>query len=354
VIDLLIKSFLLVWPFGHFLDVRVGDSFIIPLLDILASTLLFSSIPRIIKSIKVIKKDPLFLPIIFFLTISALSLLLRIPDLGFAGIIRPSLYLLRLITYLSLYFTFKVYHLKKYTDHLKLSAVIFVFFGLIQYLFSPNMSFIKYIGFDDHFYRLIGTLLDPNFTGAILASLSIFLISSGYLKLGLVLLIPLALTFSRASYISYFLPLFTYSLIKKKYLLFILPALLGLVVLFAPKPFGEGVNLFRTFSIFSRIGSAQQGLTFFVQRPIFGWGYNTLITDTGRVGIDNSYIFLLATTGILGFVSFIIFLIKAFMCKTLPVRLALMSILVHAMFNNTIFFPWILAFVVILLVKDEK
>jgi len=351
-IDLLLKLGILVWPFGHFLDVRVGDTQTIPLLDLIAVTVLTFSLKEIYRQREKLKKDPLTLPIKLFIGISALSLLLRIPELGFAGILKPSLYLARLTLYLSLYFTLKVYPLKKYREYLKLSSITFVALGLVQYLLSPNMSFIKYIGFDDHFYRLIGTLLDPNYTGALLSSLSIFLISSGYVKLGLSLLIPLGLTFSRASYVSFLIPLFLYSILKKKYILIILPALLGLVIFLSPKPFGEGVNLLRTFSIYSRIGSAQQGLSLFAQRPILGWGFNTLVTDTGRIGIDNSYIFLLATTGVVGFLSFLYLLKKAYWNRSLPIKLVVLSLLIHALFNNTLFFPWILVVLVILMASS--
>jgi len=351
--DLFIKFTLLVWPFGHFLSARVGESSIIPLLDILALATLLSSLPKILRSKKIITKDALFRPIIVFLAISALSLLIRIPELGIAEILKSSLYLLRLVAYFCLYFTFRVYPVRKYLDYVKLAALLFVVFGMIQYLFSPNMSFIQYIGFDDHFYRLIGTLLDPNYTGALLSAFSVLFLAQNQFKLSLAILIPLAFTFSRASYLSFLIPALIFSITKKKYLLFVLPIFLALAIFIAPKPFGEGVNLFRTFSITSRLGSVQQGLSLFAHRPILGWGYNTLTSESGRVGIDNSFIFLLATTGLAGLVSFLYLLREAFWRKSPAIKLSVLSILVHSLFNNTIFLPWVLSYLILLMVIDE-
>jgi O-antigen ligase len=214
------------------------------------------------------------------------------------------------------------------------------------------MSFIQYLGFDDHYFRLIGTFLDPNYTGALLSSLSVLLLAQGRIFPSLLLLVPLGLTFSRASYLSLVVPLALLALLKRKYIYVLLPLLLVLAVIIAPKPFGEGVNLLRTFSIFSRLGSWQEGMSLFVQRPLLGFGYNTLTTDTGRIGIDNSFIYLLATTGILGLASFLYFLYLSFIRISLPLRLSLVSLLIHALFNNTLFFPWITVFLIVLILKD--
>jgi len=351
----LIVLSLLVWPFGHLLDISLGDTGLsLPLLDILVFLIFVASIPLFIKKRKRLVKDILFKPIAFFLLFASLSLVLRFPFITINQLLRPLLYLMRLIVYISFYFSLQLVPIKSIFTYLKISLSVFITLGLLQYLFKPDMSFLKYLGYDDHYFRLIGSLFDPNFTGAILSAVSIYLISRGSFVMGLLTLIPLGFTFSRASYLSFIIPLIINVLSQKKVAVLLLPALLVLSVAIAPKPFGEGVNLLRTFSISSRVDSMQQGLDLFIQRPVFGWGFNTLVTGDGRVGIDNSFIFILATTGIFGFASFIYLLGLSLGSSTYSVKLCLLSLLVHGLFNNTLFFPWIIYFWVFLLFMGKK
>ncbi|SRR5260221_1906352 len=43
-----------------------------------------------------------------------------------------------------------------------------LYFGILQYLFVPDTRMLFFLGWDDHYYRLISTLFDPGFTGIIL------------------------------------------------------------------------------------------------------------------------------------------------------------------------------------------
>jgi len=84
----------------------------------------------------------------------------------------------------------------------------------------------------------------------------------------------------------------------------------------------------------------------FQTKPFFGWGYNTLRGLNGsRFQIDNSFIFLLATTGIFGLLSFIN-LQKAIVSniKNVGIKILLYSLLIHSIFNNSFFYIWILSF----------
>jgi O-antigen ligase len=156
----------------------------------------------------------------------------------------------------------------------------------------------------------------------------------------------LALTFSRASYLTFLVGIIYELVTHKKIKLLFLLGLLCLLIYLVPKPFGEGVNLLRTFSIYSRFESWQQGIALFTQKPILGWGYNTLrATDGSRMQIDNSFIFLLATTGIVGFLSFLNLLREIGRHITdRGVKLVFFSILFHSLTNNSLLYIWILAF----------
>jgi O-antigen ligase len=186
--------------------------------------------------------------------------------------------------------------------------------------------------------------VDPNFTGAILATFTIlFLVAKKYFT-SLVLIITLALTFSRASYLSLMttlVPLVT----NKKYLKFLwVVPLLALVVYFSPKPFGEGVNLFRTYSIFSRVESVNNGIQLFLERPLSGMGFGALTSIEGaKVSVDNSYVYLLASSGLLGLLSFVSVLFAILKATKKDTYLLLLPILIHALFNNSFFYIWIMS-----------
>lgn len=250
-------------------------------------------------------------------------------------------YFLRLVIYPLIYFfiSSQISESKKY---LNIATTMFLVLGLVQYSFFPDMRYLKLLGFDDHYYRLIGTFYDPNFTGAVLAAMAIYYLIKKKYILSISLIIGLSLTFSRASYLAFVVALFFYIFISKQYKVLLSTLLLAVLILLSPKPFGEGVNLLRTYSIYSRIESWQSGLNLFYQKPLFGWGYNLLRnSDGGRYPVDNSIILLLATTGIIGTISFITLNIKIWRCLSIAGKSFVVSILVHSMFNNTFLFAWI-------------
>ena len=209
----------------------------------------------------------------------------------------PLLYLARLNFYAL--FAYQLYYLSHSLilnpKSLNFSALSFGFFllvfGFLQYAFLPDTRFLSVYGWDDHYYRLVSTLLDPNFTGIILVLTFLNLQaikpqsfnhsvmkSSGFLFfiLNLSFLIGILLTYSRASYLSFLVGLTSLTALKLKSLtikpfspsainiilsfsLWIL--VLGSGILVLPHPGGEGTNLLRTSSIEARQTSASQSLS---------------------------------------------------------------------------------------------
>ncbi|MDZ7586275.1 MAG: hypothetical protein U0946_00850, partial [Patescibacteria group bacterium] len=53
---------------------------------------------------------------------------------------------------------------------------IFVILAWAQYLFLPDTRFLLKFGWDEHYYRMIGTVLDPNYLGIMLGIIGIYLI----------------------------------------------------------------------------------------------------------------------------------------------------------------------------------
>ena len=333
-----------IWSFGQLLSfTNPVLPFTIYSLDIAVLILTLSLL--LSKKRKQIFKTPLTKPLFIFIGVVILSFLLNIKQGIASGLPLSAFYLLRLIIYPSLFFAANFIGISRLKKPLMLSIGIFCLLGIVQYLGFPDMRFLKSLGFDDHYFRLIGSLYDPNFTGAIFASLALYFVGKNKIIISLPFIGLLALTFSRASFLAFGVGLIYLLLTRKKVKLLILVVLLGVIVYLIPKPFGEGVNLLRTFSIFSRIESWQSGLSLFVERPLFGWGYNTLRNATGgRFQIDNSLIFLLATTGLVGFMAFSNLLIKIYKnTKDKEILLILLVILFHSLFNNSLFFIWISA-----------
>lgn len=328
-----------IWPFGLLLSINLP---IFPkpiyLLDIFVG-LLFLVVLADKKQRISIKKDSLFKPLLIFDLCLLASLLVNLSRLQTINVVISSLYLLRVFVYPVLYFYAKSFSNNFLTGLSKVSILLFLIFGLTQYLFLPDLRFLKYLGHDDHFYRLVGTFLDPNFTGALLSAISLIFIYFNQYLLLLISLVSLALTFSRASYLSFLVGIVLYAIIFKKYKAILVVCLLSLGIFLSPKPFGEGVNLLRTFSIFSRLENINYGLTLFTQKPLLGWGYNTL-----NMPISNSFVSVLATSGIVGFIAFLN-LIKTIFIKSKKLNVVILTtLLVHSLFNNTLFFIWVMAF----------
>jgi O-antigen ligase len=342
---LLLLLTIYVWPFGQLLSFSIPMiPFTFYLLDLLVGLVMLSLL--ISKKRKEIFSGPITKPLLIFLGIAIVSLLINLKQGISSGLPLSGFYLLRLIIYPSLFFATRFIGFDRLKKPLLISIGIFSLLGLLQYFLFPDMRFLKNLGFDDHYFRLIGSFYDPNFSGAIFAALALYFVGKEKYLYSAPFIGLLALTFSRASYLVFAIGLIYLLITHKKTKMLLLLALLGIIIYIIPKPFGEGVNLLRTFSIFSRFDSWQEGLALFSQRPILGWGYNTLrgINNT-RFQIDNSFIYILATTGVIGFLAFINLFIRIIKnTNNRIIMVVALSILFHSLFNNSLFFIWISAF----------
>lgn len=347
-IDLLLLLALFVWPLGQLLVIPIAG-INVATLDIIAALIAFFLIVNH-QTRRRILNDPLFWPIAVFDFVSLITLILNPTGVAFA-------YWLRFVVYGAIYFAVK-FSKTNWRRWLTLSGGVFIVTGFVQYLFLPDMRFLYYLGFDDHLYRLVGALLDPNYTGLLMALLT--LVSLAYFQgraklVSLIPLLALALTFSRASYLTLVVALIFLALRQKKYVLIGAVFVLGLFVYLVPKPFGEGVNLFRTFSIQSRLTNQTNAYMLFSQKPLLGQGFGSFKSQQGLQrqfgipvrtgGVDNSFLFVLATTGVVGVISFI-FLLRSVGRSIWPSDLGsalVFAILFHSLFNNSFFYSWILA-----------
>jgi O-antigen ligase len=381
--EVLLFLYLAFYPFGQLtrLPLKIGEfpEVNFYLTDLLVGILGVIGVIRGIRAVGKKKLPLLAKPMLIFLGITAFSLLVNIPFFEGKEILVGGLYWLRLAAYFGVYFWI---NLSDWSDWSNLSDLLLVsggavaVFGLIQYFAWPDLTSLKYIGWDPHYYRLAGTFLDPNFTGIILVLTIILLISKFkpsiiHYSLFFILYLSLALTYSRASWLAFLGGVGSWFWLKKRkkgigaiILIIIIIAITAAVL---PRgPGGEGVRLERTSSVLSRVGSWQQALIIAKDKPIFGVGFNTYRyaqkkygflgedwqTSHSGGGVDNSFLFVLATSGILGLVGLLGLLGKIFALsfrKSPLVFASLVAILIHSLFNNTLFYPWVMGWLVIIL-----
>jgi len=399
---ILLFVFLTLYPFGQLtrlpfglVGLHLGEQFPeihLYLTDVVLALLLTVWIIRRIWLVKrKYRFPPLGKPIIIFWGIAFLSLFFNFSNLPRWEVMIAGLYLLRLAVYFGFYFLiYDFRRKKKIIDFLMVSGVMMGVWGLVQYLLWPDIGSFSFWGWDPHYYRVVGTFLDPNFSGIIYVLTLILLTIQNWEKIFqlrtkgvvfygsfLLVYLALALTYSRSSYLAYLVAMMVIAVVKKNFKLFLVGFLVGfLTILVLPRSSGgEGVYLKRTASVYSRFHNWQQALLISREHPFLGVGFNAyryvqqsygFLTDGWRAshagaGADSSFLFVLATTGCLGVFAYIYFWLKIFFLAKRKLRLnskdglaiiilaTAAALLVHSCFVNSLFHPWVLAWWMIIL-----
>ena len=381
--EILIFLFFLLFPFGQLFSfslkafgttIRAHPIDAVVLFSAVFVLFALPKIPAIYKDIK------------NFLYALGFSLLYSLTFFSPGEITTGVFYLLRIVAY-SLFFLLVLGYLdgkkerKKFVFNLMLSVLFFVMvFGFWQYFVYPDFRPFKVWNWDDHLYRFVGTFLDPGFTSIILvfgflASALKFLEkkkAAWFLSSGL-LLVAIALTFSRAGYIALFAGTGVLFLVRRG-ITKVVPLLIAfaLILYLIPRPAGEGVNLARTYSIFARVESYQQALKLTRRSPIFGVGYNNLCIAKDKFlgepvnfdshscsGVESSWLLILATSGGVG-LSIFIYLIKRLsqsISKDIYGQTFMASgvaLLTHSLFVNSLFYPWVMGYLGVMLALALK
>jgi len=333
---------------------------------------------------------PLTKPIFLFLMIAIISLIVNSSRLSIRELFVSGLYLLRWIVYAGLYFV--LIDLKDRFNYLKWSSMVnylivlgamTAIFGLVQYLIWPDIGFLEVFGYDPHYFRLVGTFFDPGFVGIILVLTLILLVVSNWEKIGIfklknlpvhcllfTLYCSLALTYSRSSYLAYLMGMGVIAFIKKAPRFFLIILFIGaLTLLILPRQSGgEGIRLERTSTIQARAGSWQNALIISRDHPLIGVGFNAFRyaqrdygflkeqwqESNAGAGADSSLLFVLATTGIIGFLTYLGIWWKILRIGNLTILASALAILIHSLFLNSLFYPWVMAWMWILLAKENK
>lgn len=320
---------------------------------------------------------------LLFCLIAILSLIFTPLHLSKSEYIISFSYTLRFFIYL--YFGWVIYSnaFNKFKEQISktllISGVGLAILGLVQFIFLPNLQFLQPLGWDPHYFRTVSTFLDPNFTGAYFV-LTFFLLFSlrarraWQLFLFSIVYIALLTTFSRSSYLMFLISGLIYATLQKsrKLGIIIIVLFLGLLLGFQiysqliAKP--RGIN--REQSAAFRLDTWQQGLDLFNKSPILGVGFNTykyalreyhlsdlgFLDTRGATTNDSSLLYVLATTGVLGFLTYLMFLFsltKTGMKNNIILSAAIGGLIFHSLFANSLFYPFILVWI-FLKVADTK
>lgn len=263
----------------------------------------------------------------------------------------------------------------KIMDTLILSGVGLAILGILQFIFIPDLSFTTAYGWDPHYFRAVSTFLDPNFFGAFMVlTLLLFLrrshlstevrpLSSLEILLSSILYLALLLTFSRSSYGMFLISFLSLSVLLKSKKLFGISILLFLILMSGfyvyTKIISEPRNIDRTQSAQFRLNTWQEGFDLFQSHPILGVGFNSYRFALGQYNLapkdqlashgsssnDSSLLFVAATTGVVGLISYLYFLFQlgfANFRKNFILAAAIIGLVAHSFFADSLFYPPIL------------
>jgi len=377
ILKLLFIFTILLFTFGEVIRVPVA-LLSIKLIDIgivvLASYWVLFSIKNL-KKVKISKK--LGVPILIFFAIALLSLLLNSRFLNINGLFVSSLYLVRWIAYASIFFIIPIFNSsfkKKIKNLLVFAGFLIVVLGYIQYFLYPNLRNLYYLGWDEHLYRLFSVFLDPNFAGAFFVLYFLFVLNiliDSFKKqarffslffgiISFLTLIAIYLTYSRSALLMLITGSFVFLLLhtRKSFSISIVIIFLLITLLLPKVNKTEGTNFFRIASSEARLGSAKQSIEIFRQNPIFGVGFNAYRYAKSRYGFrpsmleeshadagtDNSFLFLLATTGIVGFTAYLYmwFKILKINIRSKLLIASVSALFVDSLFINSLFYSFLM------------
>lgn len=283
-------------------------------------------------------------------------------------------YLLRFLTYGVVFWWFSVRKLVLPKKIKLINLVLGLYLlvgGIFQYLLMPDMRFLSIFGWDDHFFRLVGTQFDPNFMGIILL---LFFLQLHFQKVAkkkwlrvlakTAVILGIALTFSRSTYATFIFINFLIAGLKiKRYW----PALvLAIFIFLIPKPAGEGVVLLRTASIEARLDTSRQslvnlqGIEWLVGKGLFITNKPSYVLDQysrpDHASLpDNIGLLVLQSVGLLGLGSISFVLIKRLWLLSKRNQnqvLLILAVLFHSLFNNSLFQPFVFIYLALALIGE--
>jgi hypothetical protein len=332
---------------------------------------IISTTPFWLLKFKIALKKYWSIPIFFIWALGVTfyqSRLLETPQLFEIG----SAYLARLILYI--FFAGSVGHfVLQNSQYMKLlKAGVFAWLttfgvlGVLQFLFQPDTRLFFYLGWDDHLSRAFATLFDPGYFGLLMVSGVLFVLWSALYKKQIwhqvalaFFLIVTALSYSRASYLALCAGVITLALLSKsRKLLLVIPLLIMALVLLPKDGGGAGQNLLRTQTLAMRQEVVQihtESVTWTEKIVGRGWYYeksrslhqkalgsegSALRQNSG--GVDNVFLHVLLSTGLIGSVFFALILWQMWKgAQNNFWRSFFVATLAHSFFSLGLIYSWV-------------
>ncbi len=373
---------------GQIIKIPVGTHGGATLLDV---TVIFLTFVGLAKLKFKLKKPPLFITAsLFFILIAVLSLILTPLNLVITQYITSFSYIIRFSSFILL--SWIIYSeafpdLKKNILRiLTWSGIGLAILGFLQFIFLPDLRFLESFGWDPHFFRTVSTFLDPNFTGAFFVLTLILFMSSPRRRgsnserdslnwipvfAGMTLTyLALLTTFSRSSYLMFLVSGLTFAILRKSRKIFISTIILFIILLVGFQIYSQAVaqprGIDREQSAHYRVDSWQRGWQIFTQSPVLGVGYNTYryalkeynlapesyLATHGASGNDSSLLHVMATTGVVGLTGYLFFL-SSFKPLGVIIWSALLGLIAHSFFANSLFYPFLLIWLILMATKKD-
>jgi len=374
--------FFIIFGAGELLKVRFVSAVAIGTIDVVLALLLvvwFFAFKH--------KKYLLSGALVLFVATLILSLLLNILNYTPNQLVVSSFYILRFVLYASMYFVF-VDLGRKYIQFipklLLLTGVVVLGIGFIQYFLFPSLANLYYLGWDQHMNRMFSSFLDPNFAGAFFVLTLIFsfilrdkILSKKYTKFIYVFIIlnfiAIFLTYSRGALLMLLVSVISYSAFTKNWKLTagLIGAFVIIFLILSPRFNMEGTNLLRMASVEARIESTKTAVNIWQENPM-GVGFNAyryarekygdldnskFLPSHAGAGVDNSFIFVLVTSGVLGLAAYLFLIYKIFRLGfdnikrnkfALVLVVSIIGLSANAIFINSLFYSFIMLWIFIL------
>lgn len=370
---------------GQLIRIPLGGQGAVTILDITA--LIFCLVAFFNLKTKLKKPPPHILVAFIFIGVAILSLLFTPLKLTLSEYFISLFYILRFTLYIIfgwLLFLNAFNLQNKISKILLISGISFASLGILQFIFFPNLNFLQIAGWDPHYFRTVSTFLDPNFTSAYLVFTLILLASlqsansKNRWQFGLmftVIYLALLTTFSRSGYLMFLTSGLAFSFLKKSFIYAFVTVALFVILLAGFQIYTNLVSqprkIDRTQSATARLDTWQMGLALFQKSPVLGIGFNAyryglkeyklgdaqFISSHGSSSNDSSLLFVLSTTGIIGLLVYLHFLwalIKSSGFKNITLVAAVTGLLIHSLFANSLFYPSILAWILIISAVPKK
>ncbi len=338
---------------------------------------LLAFIPLVKSGFKSIS-SPLVKPILAFLAVGFISLLVSGSHYGHTAMLVGFLYLVRWGVYALLFVPVATLLSSSQSGRLqRFLGFALVAVCLAQYLLVPDIRPLAANNWDPHYFRVVGSLLDPGFTGILLVF--VLLGQTGdlspfplfYSLSWAVAYFTLAFTYSRSSFLA-FLAGFTTHAVRRKSRRYFLSALIlvSLTLILLPRTSdGEGVKLERTSTIEARLIGWGHTLTIFKDHPLIGVGFDTYRyaqaaygylgvrdwqTSHAGAGADSSLLFVAATTGVIGLAAYLWYLLRLWTASRshFAFRAGLVALFFHSWFLNSQFYPFVMVWISLWLVSS--